>query len=252
MLFIIGIGLSDAKDISVKGLEAVRSCKYVYLETYTSKLNCPVKDLEQLYGKEVVEAKRPFVEDQEKFIQQAKEDNVALLIIGDALSATTHWEILNRAKESNIQTQVIHNASVFSAISSTGLQLYKFGKTVSIPTPRDNFKPTTAYHLIKQNRSIGAHTLCLLDTEPKFMTINDAIKILLDIENAEQEGVFLKNTPVVGVARLGSSDQKILAGTAEQLLAADFGPPVHSLIIPGKLHFLEEEALANFSLNNSF
>jgi diphthine synthase len=82
------------------------------------------------------------------------------------------------------------------------------------------------------------------------MTINDAIEILLDIENTEQEGVFLKNTPVVGVARLGSSDQKVFAGTAEQLLAEDFGPPVHSLIIPGKLHFLEEEALENFTVEN--
>ena len=35
-LYFIGLGLGDEKDITVKGLEAVRRCKEVYLENYTS------------------------------------------------------------------------------------------------------------------------------------------------------------------------------------------------------------------------
>lgn len=38
MLYLIGLGLGDAKDITVKGLEIVRRCKRVYLEAYTSIL----------------------------------------------------------------------------------------------------------------------------------------------------------------------------------------------------------------------
>lgn len=38
MLFFIGLGLGDAKDITVKGLEIVKNCKRVYLEAYTSIL----------------------------------------------------------------------------------------------------------------------------------------------------------------------------------------------------------------------
>jgi diphthine synthase len=38
MLYIVGLGLSDEKDITVKGLEAVKGCKRIYLEAYTSVL----------------------------------------------------------------------------------------------------------------------------------------------------------------------------------------------------------------------
>lgn len=38
MFYIIGIGLGDVKDITVKGLEIVKSAKRVYLEAYTSIL----------------------------------------------------------------------------------------------------------------------------------------------------------------------------------------------------------------------
>lgn len=38
MLYLVGLGLGDAKDITVKGLEAVRRCRRVYLEAYTSVL----------------------------------------------------------------------------------------------------------------------------------------------------------------------------------------------------------------------
>lgn len=38
MLYIIGLGLADEKDITVKGLELVRSADRVYLEAYTAVL----------------------------------------------------------------------------------------------------------------------------------------------------------------------------------------------------------------------
>ena len=38
MLYIIGLGLADEKDITVKGLEAVKTCSRIYLEAYTSIL----------------------------------------------------------------------------------------------------------------------------------------------------------------------------------------------------------------------
>lgn len=38
MLYFIGLGLGDAKDITVKGLEIIRRCSRVYLEAYTSIL----------------------------------------------------------------------------------------------------------------------------------------------------------------------------------------------------------------------
>jgi diphthine synthase len=40
MLFIIGLGLGDCKDITVRGLEIIKKCDRVYLESYTSILTC--------------------------------------------------------------------------------------------------------------------------------------------------------------------------------------------------------------------
>lgn len=38
MLYLVGLGLGDVKDITVKGLEVVKKAKFVFLEAYTSIL----------------------------------------------------------------------------------------------------------------------------------------------------------------------------------------------------------------------
>src|SRR3989338_10945049 len=95
----IGIGINDEKDISVKGLELVKKSDFVYLENYTSKLNCNLKYLEELYGKKITVADRKLVEtDAEKTIlDHAKTKEVAFLVVGDVFSATTHMDLYLRA-----------------------------------------------------------------------------------------------------------------------------------------------------------
>lgn len=51
MLYLVGLGLGDAKDITVKGLEAVRRCRRVYLEAYTSVLTVGKEALVGLVGR---------------------------------------------------------------------------------------------------------------------------------------------------------------------------------------------------------
>lgn len=261
-LYIIGIGLDNEKDISLKGLEKIKKCSKIFLEYYTSRLNCPIEKLEELYGKKIILADRDMVEkDAEKIIDPAKESDVAFLVIGDPMGATTHTDLMLRAKEADVLFEVIPNASILTTIGIVGLELYKFGKTTSIVLPQDNWKVQTHYDVIKANQAAGLHTLCLLDIkmkepskenlkkeedifeEPRFMTVNDAIKNLLDIESERKEGVFTEGTICVGCARLGSFDKKIISGTAKELLKVDFGAPLHCLIVPGKLHFMEEQAL---------
>lgn len=48
MLYIIGLGLADERDISVKGLDIVRTADRVYLEAYTAVL---LVDKERLVGR---------------------------------------------------------------------------------------------------------------------------------------------------------------------------------------------------------
>ena len=245
-LYLIGIGLNDEKDISVRGLEIVRGCDAIYLESYSSLLNCSISDLEILYGKKVVVADRKLVEQSDEMLTAAAAKNVALLVIGDPWGATTHIDIMLRCKAKGVPFRVINNASIITAVGITGLQIYKFGKTTSVPYPDRNFRPETSYEVINQNKLLGLHTLLLLDIRPdlgKFMTVAESIDVLLEIESRKKQGVFTQETFCVGCARIGSENFIIKAAAAKDLKKIDFGKQPHCLIVPGELHFVEQDAL---------
>ncbi|MEK6939874.1 MAG: diphthine synthase [Nanoarchaeota archaeon] len=246
-LYLIGIGLSTEKDITVKGLEIIKKCDKVYLENYTSLLQCSISDLEKFYGKKVILADRTTAEQKdEEIVKEAKNKEIAFLIIGDPFSATTHIELFKLAKEKKVPVQIIHNASVLTAVGITGLQLYKFGRVTSIPFLEDHPNLETPYHVLKENQQQGLHTLFLLDLKPdqqKFMTVNQALEILEKIESKKKEKIIGKDTFVIGCARLGSDTVMIKAGPLEKIKKQQFGKAPHCLIIPGKMHFTEEELL---------
>ena len=241
MLYLIGIGLGDEKDISIKALDIIRSCDVVYLEGYTSMLQCKKKGLEELYRKEVLEVQRDFVEENQ-VLEKAKEKDVALLIIGDALSATTHISLLLEAKKSRIKTKVIHNASILTAVGETGLELYKFGRVASIPFDNKDIKaPLKA---LEKNQNADLHTLFLLDLDPKkkrFMGAEQAAQYLIDNKVS-------RDMKAVACAALGSDNAVILCSSLEGIARKDIGIYPQCLIIPSKkLHFIEEEALSLWS-----
>jgi len=244
-LHIIGLGLGNEKDITLRGLEAVKKCDIIYLESYTSILQCKVEDLGKLFGKKIILASRELVEaDNNEILKNSKTKNVALLVVGDPFSATTHIDLFLRAKKEKIEIKIVNNASILTSVGITGLQLYKFGKTASIPINNENVE--SPYDVLKANLSLGLHTLFLLDLEPskdKFLSINDAINYLLRVESKRKENVFAKSTLCVGCARIGSENSKIRAGIAESLLNYDFGEPPYCLVVPGNLHFMESDAL---------
>jgi len=251
-LYFIGIGLCDENDITVKGLIAVKKCDYIYLEKYTSILQCPIENLEKLYGKKIILANREMVEKKaDIMLEQAINHNVAFLVVGDIFGATTHTDLMLRAKEKKIKCEYIHNVSIINAVGIVGLELYKYGKITSVPFTTESFMPETPYDVIKMNRKDGLHALVLLDLRPdenRFMTINQAIKYLLNIEHNRKENVFTDETICIGCARIGCSDFTIKMGKAKDLLKEDFGKPLHCLIIPGTMHFIEEDALKQWSI----
>jgi len=238
-LYMIGLGLGNQKDISLYGLEVVKSCNSIYLESYTSVLGCSIKDIESLYKKKVIIADRNLVENEaeQTILKDAKEEDAAFLVIGDVFSATTHMDLYIRAKNKGIPVKVIHNASVLTAVGITGLEIYKFGKVTSIPF--NNKEVTSPVEIYTANQKINAHTLFLLDLDPinkKFLTINDAAKYLLD------KGV--KDVLGVGCAALGSEKPEIKSAKLSDLAKQKFTRYPQCLIIPSKtLHFVEEEAL---------
>jgi hypothetical protein len=142
VLYLIGLGLYDERDITLRGLDAVRGCARVYLEAYTSILLCDKAKLEALYGKDVVVADREMVENEADVILEGAESaDVAFLVVGDPFGATTHTDLQLRARERGIEVRVIHNASVMNAVGACGLQLYRFGEAVSIVFFTDTWRP---------------------------------------------------------------------------------------------------------------
>ena len=245
----IGLGLNDEKDITVKGLEAVKKCNYLFLENYTSKLSIPLEKLEEFYEKKIFLANRELVEKRaDEILNKALEKNIGFLVIGDVFSATTHVDLYLRAKEKKLEIKVVHNTSIINAISIVGLELYKYGRITSMPYFEDSFQPESPYDVIKMNKDNVLHTLILLDIkENRNMTVNQALKQLLEIEEKRKEGVVKETAKVIGCARIGNDNQLIKYGAIKDLLKFDFGKPLHCLIIPGKLHFMEEEMLKLYS-----
>src|SRR3989344_5389791 len=235
-LYLIGLGLHEEKDITVKGLEAVKKCSKVYLENYTSQLNSPLEDLEKFYGKKILPADRKFVEETESILKEAKEKDIALLIIGDVFAATTHIELFIQAKKQNIQIKIINNASVLNAIGITGLSLYNFGKVTTIP--RNNKDIKSPYEVYLKNNELGLHTLFLLDIQGDYlMPAEEAAAYLI------RQGLP-RDTKCVACGGLGSDDPDIRYTILDNVYINKFP---QCLILPGKLHFKEEEALELFA-----
>ncbi|KIS00106.1 diphthine synthase [Cryptococcus deuterogattii 2001/935-1] len=164
MFYVIGLGLSDEKDITVKGLEAVKGSERVYLESYTSILMVEKEKLEAFYERPVITATREMVElEADDILKDADKVDISFLVVGDPLGATTHSDLLLRAQSRNIPTSIIHNASILTALGSTGLQMYSFGQTLSLPFYTETWRPDSWYPRLEENLRLGVHTLVLLD-----------------------------------------------------------------------------------------
>ena len=203
MLYLVGLGLGDARDITLRGLDAVKSSARVYLEGYTAVFPGGYGDgaaavgpaaaadvagvvaggtdklgaMEELYGKKIELADREFVESRsDEMLAQTEPEadggelNVTMLVVGDPLCATTHVDLMLRAQERGTKVAVVHNASIVNAVGTCGLSVYRYGEAVSIVFFTDTWKPDSFYDKIHANRARkdnALHTLCLLDIQVK-------------------------------------------------------------------------------------
>uniref|UniRef100_A0A183FTE5 diphthine methyl ester synthase n=1 Tax=Heligmosomoides polygyrus TaxID=6339 RepID=A0A183FTE5_HELPZ len=199
-------------------------------------------------------------------------DDVAMLVVGDPFGATTHADLVLRAKQRNIPVKIIHNTSIMNAVGCCGLQLYNFGETVSIVMWLDGWEPDSYYDRIASNMEKGLHTLCLLDIKtkeqsienmmkgrriyepPRYLTCAEAASQLLKIAERKREAgvepVYNASSPCVGLARVGWDDQKIVFCTLKEMSEHDLGPPLHSMILPGHMHPLEVDMLNTFKISD--
>ncbi|HYW83774.1 MAG TPA: diphthine synthase, partial [Spirochaetia bacterium] len=245
-LVFVGLGLGD-RGISLAGLDAIKASDLTYLERYTSPPSPTlVADLEAATGKRVLTVGREFVEDGREILDKAGTLRVVLAVQGDPMIATTHDELRVRAASRGIRTSVVHGATIpAAAASESGLHYYKFGGTITF-TLENASHYQDVYQRIQRNLLEGQHTLILLEydlekkrgVEPGFV-----FERLLDAEKNFNREVLSEKTLAVVLGRVGMKDEAAAAGPIGALREKSFGPPPHCVIIPGKLHFTEEEAL---------
>lgn len=244
----VGLGLYDEMGITLRGLEEVKTADTVFIELYTSFMpNFSIENFEKISGKKLKIVSRKELEEEngEALLKVAETGKAVLLVPGDPLIATTHIALRIHAEKLGIKTRIVHGASIISAvIGLSGLHNYKFGKSVTLPFP-DGTISETPYEVITQNRKLGLHTLCLLDVkaeEKRYLSIPESLELLLKIERKRKEKTVTTDTLAVGIARAGNNPT-VKAGFVKELISYDFGEPPHSIIFPGKLHFMEAEAL---------
>jgi diphthine synthase len=231
------LGLNE-KGISKEALEIIPRCKKVYLDSYTVDFPYTEQALVDEIGKKVIPADRKKVESLE-IVDEAKKMDVALLIYGSPLAATTHITLIQEAIASGIKYRVIQNASVLDAVAETGLQLYKFGKITSMPYWKQSYEPDSFMEVIKENQSIKAHSLILIDIN---MNITKAIAQLEKSAKAHD----VKLGKLIICQCLGTKRQKILYRDLEEIREFSGVQKPYCIIIPGELHFVEKEFLRNF------
>jgi len=236
MLYLIGLGL-NADGISKYGLEIIKKCKKIYLENYTVDFPYSEEELKNIIGKKMISADRKFVESL-KIVDEAKKMDVALLVYGSPLTATTHISLIQEAKECNIRYKIIYNASILDAIVETGLQIYKFGKIASMPKWEKNYNPMSFMDIVKDNQKINAHSLILIDIG---LELKEAIE---ELEKSAKE-YKIKLGKILVCSRLGTKNKKIIYDYIEKLKDQKIKMP-YCIIIPSKLHFVEKEVLSKF------
>jgi len=247
MLYFVGLGLANVKDISVRGLEYIKSSEIVFLESYTNLFESSIEEIKNFIQKDLIVLKRKDIEENyERILELAKEKNVCILTYGEPFFATTHIFLKNEALKRGIKVKIAHSSSIFSSIFSIGISSYKVGKVITIPLKsKITEMPKSLYDAIKFNKQNNLHTICLLDIDlenNEFLEVSDALKFLLELENNFRENILSENDFVAIVSRLGYEDEKVYFDSIKNLMFKKISLPA-VIILLSKLSSIEKESL---------
>jgi diphthine synthase len=235
--YLIGLGL-DVNSLSLEAAEVLKKCKEIYLENYTIDFPYKKHHLEESIGRSILCLERRDVESEE-LIEKARKEDIALLVYGNPLSATTHIQLILKCKKENILYKIVHSESILTAVAETGLQLYKFGKTASMPKFSKDYEPDSWFNIILQNEKIKAHTLLLTDIGLSAKKAIEQLEKIGKKRNIEIDKLII-------CTHIGTKKSKIYYGNIESMkeqAGEDNIKMPFCIIIPSELHFIEEEAL---------
>jgi len=242
MFYLISVGLS-IRQITLEAFDTMRKCDELYFDTYTSIYANTLQKLEQIAGKNIVPLGRLEIEGLffEK-LKAAKEKNIGLIVVGNALFATTHIQLLIDCAELGVPYKFIPGVSLTSYLGLTGLSTYRFGETVSIVIPEEHYSPKSFYEKIARNYKNNLHSLCLLDIKDgKPVTVASALSRLLEIEKRRKRKL-IKDATIIVICKAGTDEEIVIAGKASELAEKNLGTPA-SLIICAELSENERRAI---------
>ncbi|MEM1962249.1 MAG: diphthine synthase [Sulfolobales archaeon] len=247
-LYLVGMGLSY-KYLTLEALEAIAKADRVFVDTYTGQVD--LEGLEKVLAKSFVKvSRRELEEGSGRVILDLLEEGkrVVLLVPGDPLVATTHVTLLLEAHARGFRFHVIPGVSIVpTALSMSGLMVYKMGKIATVVYPKDGIVYEYAYDVIKANDSLNLHTLLLLEYDGEkgiAMRASEAIEILKSIEEIKREGVVRDDRLVSVVASLGYPDFIVCVGELKRILMLKVEVVPQTLVFASpRLHPIEVEMM---------
>ena len=273
-LLLIGIGPGDVALATSEALEAAKMADYRRYEAYTALWpEEQLANLEKAVGK-ITRVMRPEVESPDELFALARDNLVALLIVGDPLQATTHVDLQLQAEEAGIYCRTIHGISITGLVTGAiGLSNYKFGRQTTLTYPYSGWIATSPLEVIALNTALGQHTLALLDLDPtgagtgqqKPMMPSDAVDSIkamivkvnasideFPLESPQDEikvqslklmtSASLAEIKVVLCSDMGTKQQSIIYTNLANLASLP-GGAMNCLVFPASTSDVEEKAL---------
>ncbi len=224
MLYLVGLGIRKG-DLTLRAIEVLKNVEEIYLDIHTVPYTPLIEELkeetEKLVGKEIKLANREFVELELEKI--AKNRDIALLVVGDPIFATTHlYQFKPTIKE------IVHSPSILNYVWETGLSPYKFGRIITVPHPSKGVYPSIVEEA-KKNAKLGLHTLVLLDTEPA-LDYKTALEAYPELEEFNY---------IIALTVKDKTRFAIVKPKGEELNEK----PPHSLVLTNSLSPMEKEYL---------
>jgi len=272
-LVLVGIGPGTVETMTTEAIETAKAADFRRYEAYTAlwsedelaKLVAAIGPIEKVM--------RPEVENPEEILGLAKDNLVALLVVGDPLQATTHVDLQMQAAEQGIDCKIVHGISITNLVTGAiGLSNYKFGRQTTITYPYNGWIATSPLEVIAINRAQGLHTLALLDLDPtgagtgeqkpmepkdavvsliamaeklvevKENLTNDSVLEQLKVAAAESICAEIYSLPVVICSDMGTPQQSIVT-TDVAGLQLKKGGRMNCLVFPASTSDVEDKAL---------
>jgi diphthine synthase len=247
MLHLVGTGLSE-KGISTEGIEACERCSKLYIERYTSIItDAKLRFLESLFGKNITELRRTDMEENsKKLLDEAGRSDIAVLVGGDPLIATTHKILAIKASELGIPIRTYSAASVISvAMGQSGLDFYRFGPIITVPAWSEHYKPTAFCSTIRENMARNLHSILLLDyksEEQRSLNPKEAIQTLLDAQGAQTAQALSSHTMLIIIKDAGlATEKRLFTSMGDAARIEEKG--LFTIIIPAKPTEIEQELI---------